>query len=137
MSKTKVIHLRIEGKSYFFGSVKAMFDYMGEGKLGMSYRSFHSNVHLEEDETYRNRRRGYEVTLSHLIQAKSERGLQGSAQAAHILKMQREAGVMPDLSAYMKAETEAAAGEQQDVLGEQPAEQPAKGKGPVQLDLFS
>ena len=67
MSKTKVVHLRMDGKNYFFGSVKAMFDYIGEEKLGMSYRSFHSNVRLEEDETYRNRRKGYEVTVSHLL----------------------------------------------------------------------
>ena len=97
MSKTKVVHLRMDGKNYFFGSVKAMFDYIGEEKLGMSYRSFHSNVRLEEDETYRNRRKGYEVTVSHLLQATSNRGLQGSARAAHILRVQREAGLMPDI----------------------------------------
>ena len=104
MSKTKVVHLRMDGKNYFFGSVKAMFDTMGKAKLGMTYRSFHSNVKLQEDVTYINRRRGYEITMSYLIQAKSGRGLQGSARAAHVLKMQREAGLMPDPATFMTEE---------------------------------
>jgi hypothetical protein len=42
--------------------------------------------------------------MSYLIQAKSGRGLQGSARAAHVLKMQREAGLMPDPATFMTEE---------------------------------
>lgn len=140
MSKTKVVHLRMDGKNYFFGSVKALFDYIGEEKMGMSYRSFHSNVRLVEDETYVNRRRGYEVTVSHLLQATSNRGLQGSARAAHILRVQREAGLMPDISDYVAQhpETEMRAEQRAEerVLKRAAMKEEAEKKGPVQLDLF-
>ena len=139
MSKTKVVHLRMDGKNYFFGSVKAMFDYIGEEKLGMSYRSFHSNVRLEEDETYRNRRKGYEVTVSHLLQATSNRGLQGSARAAHILRVHREAGLMPDISDYVAQhpETEMRAAQRAEERAlKRAAQKEAEKKGAVQLDLF-
>ena len=139
MAKTKVVHLLMDGKNYYFGSVKAMFNDMGESRMGMSYRSFHSNVRLEEDVTYHNRRRGYEVTMSYLRQARSNRGLQGSARAAHILRMQKDAGVMPTLDSFMtQKDIQDMSRRLQPKPGETAqADDAGQADGPVRLDLFS
>lgn len=73
MAQIKVIHLELEGEHYYFGSPKAMFDIMGKEKLGMSYNSFHSNIHLKVGEPYVNRRRGYIIRVGILGQAKTNR----------------------------------------------------------------
>ncbi|GEM_PF-2759539 len=73
MAHVKVIHLELEGKHYYFGSPKAMFDCFGKEELGMTYASFHSNVHLKEGVPYINRRRKYIVRLGSLVQAKTNR----------------------------------------------------------------
>lgn len=73
MAQIKVIHLELEGEHYYFGSPKAMFDIMGKEKLGMSYNSFHSNIHLKVGEPYVNRRRGYIIRVGLLGQAKTNR----------------------------------------------------------------
>ena len=73
MAQIKVIHLELEGEHYYFGSPKAMFDILGKEKLGMSYRSFHSNIHLKVGVPYHNRRRGYTIRVGILGQAKTNR----------------------------------------------------------------
>ena len=73
MAQIKVIHLELEGEHYYFGSPKAMFDILGPERLGMSYRSFHSNIRLKMDEPYVNRRRGYIIRVGILGQAKTNR----------------------------------------------------------------
>lgn len=73
MAQIKVIHLEIEGEHYYFGSPKAMFDIMGKDRMGMTYQSFHSNVHLKMDEPYVNRRRGYIIRVGYMGQAKTNR----------------------------------------------------------------
>lgn len=73
MAQIKVIHLELEGEHYYFGSPKAMFDIMGKEKMGMSYNSFHSNIHLKVGEPYVNRRRGYIIRVGLLGQAKTNR----------------------------------------------------------------
>lgn len=73
MAQIKVIHLELDGEHYYFGSPKAMFDIMGKEKMGMSYNSFHSNIHLKIGEPYYNRRRGYTIRVGILGQAKTNR----------------------------------------------------------------
>lgn len=73
MAQIKVIHLELEGKHYYFGSPKAMFDTFGKAELGMSYASFHSNIHLKMGVPYVNARRGYTIRLGILEQAKTNR----------------------------------------------------------------
>lgn len=73
MAHIKVIHLELEGKHYYFGSPKAMFDVFGKEELGMTYNSFHSNIHLKEGVPYVNARRGYTIRLGILGQAKTNR----------------------------------------------------------------
>lgn len=72
-SQVKVIHLEIEGEHHYFGSPKAMFDIIGEARLGMKYTSFHSNISLKVGEVYKNRRRGYVIRVGILGQAKTNR----------------------------------------------------------------
>lgn len=72
-AKTKVFHLEMEGKHYYFGSPKAMFDIMGEEKMGMKYQSFHSNISLKPGDEYTNRRNGYIIRVGLLGQAKTNR----------------------------------------------------------------
>lgn len=73
MAKIKVIHLELEGNHYYFGSPKAMFDVFGKEELGMTYSSFHSNVHLKFGEPYVNARKGYTIRLGYLGQTKTNR----------------------------------------------------------------
>lgn len=73
MAQIKIIHLELEGEHYYFGSPKAMFDILGREKLGMSYRSFHSNIRLKVGEPYVNSRRGYIIRVGLLGQAKTNR----------------------------------------------------------------
>lgn len=73
MAKIKVIHLELEGNHYYFGSPKAMFDVFGKEELGMTYSSFHSNVHLKFGEPYVNARKGYTIRVGYLTQTKTNR----------------------------------------------------------------
>lgn len=73
--KIKVFHLEMDGKHYYFGSPKAMFDIMGEEAMGMQYRSYHSNIVLKVGDEYRNRRKGYIIRLGEMGQAKTNRGV--------------------------------------------------------------
>ncbi len=73
MAHIKVIHLEIEGEHYYFGSPKAMFDIIGKERMGMTYQSFHSNVHLTMDHPYVNRRKGYIIRVGLMGQAKTNR----------------------------------------------------------------
>lgn len=73
MAHIKVIHLELEGEHYYFGSPKAMFDVFGKSELGMTYNSFHSNIHLKEGVPYVNARKGYTIRLGYLGQAKTNR----------------------------------------------------------------
>lgn len=73
--KTKIFHLEMDGKHYYFGSPKAMFDIMGEEKMGMKYSSYHSNIILKVGDEYKNRRHGYIIRLGELGQAKTNRGV--------------------------------------------------------------
>lgn len=74
MAQTKVFHLEMEGEHYYFGSPKAIFDIMGEEKMGMKYTSFHSNITLSPGDVYTNRRKGYVIRVGWLGQAKTNRG---------------------------------------------------------------
>lgn len=73
MASIRVIHLELEGEHYYFGSPKAMFDIIGPERLGMSYKSFHSNIRLNMEQPYINRRRGYIVRVGMLGQARTNR----------------------------------------------------------------
>ena len=74
MAQTKVFHLEMDGEHYYFGSPKAIFDIMGEEKMGMKYASFHSNITLSPGDVYVNRRKGYIIRVGLLGQAKTRRG---------------------------------------------------------------
>lgn len=74
MAQTKVFHLEMDGEHYYFGSPKAIFDIMGEEKMGMKYASFHSNITLSPGDVYTNRRKGYTIRVGLLGQAKTNRG---------------------------------------------------------------
>ena len=74
MAQTKVFHLEMDGEHYYFGSPKAIFDIMGEEKMGMKYSSFHSNITLSPGDVYVNRRKGYIIRVGLLGQAKTRRG---------------------------------------------------------------
>ena len=71
MAQTKVFHLEMDGEHYYFGSPKAIFDIMGEEKMGMKYSSFHSNITLSPGDVYVNRRKGYIIRVGLLGQCKS------------------------------------------------------------------
>ncbi len=72
-ARTKIFHLEMEGQHYYFGSPKAIFDIMGEEKMGMKYSSFHSNITLKPGDVYTNRRHGYIIRVGLLGQAKTNR----------------------------------------------------------------
>lgn len=131
--KTKVFHLEMEGQHYYFGSPKAMFDIMGEERMGMKYSSYHSNIVLKVGDVYQNRRHGYIIRLGELGQAKTNRG---AGMEARINKRIEEAllargisGDQPQAEAPVVAETP---------VVEAPAKKTRKKKGdvPEQLTLF-
>lgn len=99
-SQVKVIHLEIEGEHHYFGSPKAMFDIIGEARLGMKYTSFHSNISLKVGEVYKNRRRGYIIRVGMLGQAKTNRNnrwrerLDEAAEAAATEALVEQASMM-------------------------------------------
>lgn len=69
----KVVHLELNGEHYYFGSPKAMFDVFDKSVMGMTYNSFHSNVHLKPGIPYVNARKGYIIRVGSLTQAKTNR----------------------------------------------------------------
>lgn len=149
--KTKVFHLEMEGQHYYFGSPKAMFDIMGEERMGMKYSSYHSNIILKVGDVYKNRRHGYIIRLGELGQAKTNRG---AGMEARINKRIEEALIAHGISGEQVAVTEAPAAEvpaveapivevaapvTEDTVAETPAKKARKKKGgdvPEQLTLF-
>lgn len=140
--KTKVFHLEMEGEHYYFGSPKAMFDIMGEERMGMKYSSYHSNIVLKVGDVYRNRRNGYIIRLGELGQAKTNRGV---GMEARINKRIEEALMAHGISAEQAAAVEApvveATAPVEEVAAptvEAPAKKSRKKKGdvPEQLTLF-
>lgn len=73
MAKIKVIHLEMDGQHYYFGSLKALHETMGEERMGMKFNSFHSNVRVSPDKSYTNRRHGYTIRMGFLTQTKTNR----------------------------------------------------------------
>lgn len=73
MAKIKVIHLEMDGQHYYFGSLKALHETMGEERMGMKFNSFHSNVRVTPDKSYTNRRHGYTIRMGYLTQTKTNR----------------------------------------------------------------
>lgn len=81
-AQIKIIHLEMNGEHFYFGSPKAMFDIMGREKMGMSYNSFHSNIHLKVGIPYYNKRNGYTIRVGYLGQAKTNRNSRKNVVAA-------------------------------------------------------
>lgn len=137
--KTKVFHLEMEGQHYYFGSPKAMFDIMGEERMGMKYSSYHSNIVLKVGDVYRNRRNGYIIRLGELGQAKTNRG---AGMEARINKRIEEAlmahGIEPATPVADAPSAEAPVMEVAAPTVEAPAKKSRKKKGdvPEQLTLF-
>ena len=146
MAQTKVFHLEMDGEHYYFGSPKAIFDIMGEERMGMKYSSFHSNITLSPGDVYVNRRKGYIIRVGLLGQAKTRRGnrwhdiINQGIQAAL-----REQGLAPEVSVSTEA-TPAPVAEEATAPAEMPVETPpvaAKPRNkkkvhdnPQQLTLF-
>ena len=153
-SKTKVFHLEMEGEHYYFGSPKAMFDIMGEEKMGMKYMSFHSNISLKPGDVYTNRRNGYIIRVGYLGQAKTNRSNrwkeiinEGIASALQSQGVQQEAqpaapAVEEQVAEPVVEQVAAPVVEQVTEVPEQPVRKPAsrsKKKNndiPEQLTLF-
>ena len=153
-SKTKVFHLEMEGEHYYFGSPKAMFDIMGEEKMGMKYQSFHSNISLKPGDVYTNRRNGYIIRVGYLGQAKTNRsnrwqeiineGIASALQAQAQQQEEQEVTVVEQTVAEPVVETvaEPAVETVAEPAVEQPVRKPAsrsKKKNndiPEQLTLF-
>ena len=49
-----VIHLEIDGKHHYFGSVKALCDHFGKEQIGIGYKSL-ANFGITPDKPYRNK----------------------------------------------------------------------------------
>ncbi len=146
-NKTKVIHLELDGQHYYFGSPKAMFDTIGEEKLGMKYNSFHSNISLKPGDVYTNRRRGYIVRVGWLGQAKTNRSNrwqeiinEGIANALNMQNAKQEQVVAeePVVQAPAEPVVQAPAEPATEQTVEPVAHKPRKKKGdvPEQLTLF-
>lgn len=72
-NRQRIFHLEIDGEHHYFGSPKAMFDTLGEERLGMKYSSFHSNIHVPTGSTYKNRRNGWILRCGEIEKAKTNR----------------------------------------------------------------
>ena len=49
-----IIHLELEGKHYYFGSVKALCDHFSKEQIGIGYKSL-ANYGLAVEKPYRNK----------------------------------------------------------------------------------
>lgn len=112
-ARTKIFHLEMEGQHYYFGSPKAIFDIMGEEKMGMKYSSFHSNITLKPGDVYTNRRHGYIIRVGLLGQAKTNRSnrwqeIMNANNANLNAQAQPEANVQQEVVAQPEAEVKVA-----------------------------
>ena len=135
MAQTKVFHLEIDGEHYYFGSPKAIFDIMGEERMGMKYTSFHSNVSLKPGDVYKNRRHGYIIRVGILGQAKTNRSNRWQQIISEGIRAGlNAAGVAPASEAAAVAEAPAAEApvvEAPVVEAPAPAETPAAAEAPA------
>lgn len=135
MAQTKVFHLEIDGEHYYFGSPKAIFDIMGEERMGMKYTSFHSNVSLKPGDVYKNRRHGYIIRVGILGQAKTNRSNRWQQIISEGIRAGlNAAGVAPAAEAAAVAEAPAAEApvvEAPVVEAPAPAETPAAAEAPA------
>lgn len=140
MAQTKVFHLEIDGEHYYFGSPKAIFDIMGEERMGMKYTSFHSNVSLKPGDVYKNRRHGYIIRVGILGQAKTNRsnrwqqiiseGIRAGLNAAGVAPA-AEAAAVAEAPAAEAPVVEAPVVEAPVVEAPAPAETPAAAEAPA------
>lgn len=135
MAQTKVFHLEIDGEHYYFGSPKAIFDIMGEERMGMKYTSFHSNVSLKPGDVYKNRRHGYIIRVGILGQAKTNRSNRWQQIISEGIRAGlNAAGVAPASEAAAVTEAPAAEApvvEAPVVEAPAPAETPAAAEAPA------
>lgn len=135
MAQTKVFHLEIDGEHYYFGSPKAIFDIMGEERMGMKYTSFHSNVSLKPGDVYKNRRHGYIIRVGILGQAKTNRSNRWQQIISEGIRAGlNAAGVAPAAEAAAVAEAPAAEApvvEAPVVEAPAPAETPTAAEAPA------